>query len=389
MSCPPAIHWIGAGLASGPGIVALARRWGQITVWDMTPDRAQAVQAHIGPDARMDIHCLNLDRAASRRDFCTALNPGDIIISMLPANLHIQMARLALSAHCHMVCSSYLSPDMLRLHDEAVGKDLSLVSEAGLDPGIDHLFAHMLIDAARTAGVLGKGRIVDFISYCGGFPARKTPFTYKFSWTPMGVLTALANPARMIRDGREQRVAKAWHDVTELSLNGEVFETYPNRDSLPYIAGYGLDNEKNLRTFLRGTLRLSGWKKAWENVFTILEAENSADLKALSDKLMREHSYGEGERDRVVLHVALTATAGDGRIWQASLGLDTTGSGWRSAMATTVSLTVAEAVNALIRGGIAPGVSTIPHDISEVRTWLRGLKAGGLNITAENIDLTL
>ncbi|NOZ43439.1 MAG: saccharopine dehydrogenase [Alphaproteobacteria bacterium] len=383
----PHLHWIGAGLASGPGIVALANRWGQLTVWDMASDRAEALRAHITAGARLDIRHLDLDQESSRDGFCAALAPGDIIISMLPAALHPMMARLALAHGCHMVTSSYLSPAMRKLDDEAKSQGLSLVSEVGLDPGIDHLFAHMLMAAARDAGVLNCGRTLDFISCCGGFPVEKTAFTYKFSWTPIGVLTALNNPAKMIRDGQQQRVSKPWQAVTELTLDGEIFETYPNRDSLPYIAEYGLEREENLRTFVRGTLRLAGWKKAWQDIFTILETANSADLKALSDRLWRQYPYKKGERDRVVLYVALTATAADNSVWNAALTLDTTGSRWHSAMATTVSLTVAAAVNAVREHRLAPGVITAPDDISEVRTWLQGLKQGGLDIKTENIVL--
>jgi len=385
----PSLHWIGAGLASGPGIVALANKTGLVTVWDMTPERAEDLQKHSDPGAQVTIRHLDLDQADTLTDFRSALRPGDIIISMLPAALHLQMARLALSEGCHMVTSSYLSEDMQNLNDEAMAKGLSIVNEVGLDPGIDHLFAHMLVDAARQARVLDQNRTVDFISCCGGFPAIKTPFTYKFSWTPIGVLSALTNPARMIRDGREQTVAKAWQGVTEMPLGSEIFESYPNRDSLPYIAEYGLE-EETLRSFMRGTLRLSGWKEAWQDIFTILDrGPDAAELKALSDRLMREYSYARDEQDRVVLYVALTATTRDGELWKAALTLDTTGSGWQSAMARTVSLTVAQAVEAVLGQRLPPGVITAPHDIAEIRTWLRGLQRSGLDIQTENIDLKL
>ncbi|PCI51822.1 MAG: saccharopine dehydrogenase [Alphaproteobacteria bacterium] len=383
----PVIHWIGAGLASGPGIVALADKWGQITVWDLFPDQADALKKHITKDARLNIYQLDLNNADSRAKFCAALRPGDIIVSMLPAAFHLQMADIALREKCHIVTSSYLTADMARLHDKAVTKGLSLVNEVGLDPGIDHLLTHMLVDAARNAGVLGRGHAIDFISYCGGFPLIETPFTYKFSWTPLGVLTALTNPAKMIRNGKEHTVEKAWQNVTDFSLEGENFEAYANRNSLPYVAVYDLDEESNLQTFVRGTLRLSGWKEAWKDIFATLEKANPQDLKNLSEQLWQDHQYEDGEQDRVVLHVALSTTATDGEIWKASLSLDTKGAGWQSAMANCVSLTVAEAVNALMAGRLAPGIQCAPHDITEARTWLKGLQLNGVEIRADNVDL--
>jgi len=192
------------------------------------------------------------------------------------------------------------------------------------------------------------------------FRLAKTPFTYKFSWTPLGVLTALTNPATMIRNGKPHTVTKAWQDVTELSLNGESFEVYANRNSLPYITEYGLSEESNLRTFVRGTLRLSGWKRAWKDIFTTIENASPQDLKQLSDQLWQDYQYEDGEQDRVVLHVALSATSQAGETWKGSLSLDTTGSGWQSAMANCVALTVTEAVSALMEGRLSPGVQSAP-----------------------------
>ncbi len=387
----PAIHWIGAGLSSGPGIVALANKWRRVTVWDMSSERADSLRQHLQPPAEIFVRRLDLNDETSRAAFCAALKPGDIIVSMLPASFHVQVARLALAENCHMVTSSYLSDEMTALDDEARQKGLSVVNEVGLDPGIDHLLTHILVDAARRAGILGQGHTLDFISYCGGVPVEKTPFTYKFSWTPLGVLTALKNPALMIRDGRQHAVERAWNEVDRLAIEGEEFEVYPNRNSLPYIAEYGLDGESGLRTFVRGTLRLSGWKDAWKDIFSTIEKADMAELKSLSDRLWREHPYAAGEKDRVVLHVALTATdktTGDAAPkWHGALSLDQTGSGWRSAMARCVSLTVAEAVGALRQGRLKTGVQTAPHDIAEAKSWLRGLKRNGIEIKTSNVDL--
>ena len=383
----PSIHWIGAGLASGPGLVALTQKWEKVTVWDMMLDRAIALQDHVAPSSTLEMRKLNLSDETSLNEFCNTLNAGDIVISMLPAAFHVQVANIALDENCHLVTSSYLNEEMNALNDQAVEKGLSFVNEVGLDPGIDHLLTHILVDCAREAGVLGKNNQIDFVSYCGGFPVEETPFTSKFSRTPLGVLSALKNPAQLIKNGKETTISTAWENVSELPIHGEIFEAYANRNSLPFIAEYGLDGETNLRTFVRGTLRLSGWKNAWRDIFNILENATPDDLKELSDKLWAEHQYGEDEEDRVVLYVALTAKLEGGETWGASLSLDAIGSGWQSAMANCVSYTVAEAVNALMEGRLAPGVQAAPHDISEARLWLDGLNKNGIKIKAINVDL--
>ena len=213
------------------------------------------------------------------------------------------------------------------------------------------------------------------------------PFTYKFSWTPLGVLSALTNPAQFIKNGKETETPTAWEAVSEFLIHDEVFEAYANRNSLPFITEYGLDSESNLRTFVRGTLRKAGWKHAWKDIFSALVNISSDDLGLLSDKLWKEHQYNKGEQDRVLLYVALTSTSVSGETWKGSLTLDEKGNGWQSAMASTVSYTVAQAVNALMEGRLSPGVQAAPDDVVEAKLWLRGLAGNGIKIKTVNVDL--
>ena len=382
------IHWIGAGLASGPGLVALAAETDSVTIWDMTDARAKMLQAQMPAGKTFGIETLNLGDRGSVENFKNHINAGDIIVSMLPATLHIAMADIALETGTHLVTSSYVDEAMAALDSAAKAHELAFVNEVGLDPGIDHLFAHILVNAARDAGVLGKGHRIEFVSHCGGIPVEKTDFTYKFSWTPFGVLKALTNPAQCIEEGEERTIEKVWHDVSELNIAGEAFEVYPNRNSLPYIEEYGLAGETNLHTFVRGTLRLGGWKKAWANIFTQVERSDADDLKALSEQLWNDHRYADDEEDRVVLYVALTAQDHNGKeIWSASLALDEVGSGWQTAMARTVSLTVAEGAKAILRGSFEPGVHAALTNPMEAKKWLRGLMDAGVTMRSENIDI--
>jgi saccharopine dehydrogenase (NADP+, L-glutamate forming) len=75
------------------------------------------------------------------------------------------------------------------------------MNEIGLDPGIDHLYAVKTIDEVHSKG----GKILSFVSYCGGLPAPENsnnPLGYKFSWSSRGVLLALRNSARYWQDGK-------------------------------------------------------------------------------------------------------------------------------------------------------------------------------------------
>jgi len=375
------VHWLGAGLSSGPGIVALAERRGRVVLWNRTVAKAEAVCSHAAEGADLQARALDLDALAA------AAQPGDVLVSMLPGDMHATVARIALSAGANMVTTSYLSDEMAAMDGEAREKGLCVVNEVGLDPGIDHLFAHLLVDAAGRAEVLGQGRKIDFVSHCGGFPAQPVPFTYKFSWAPLGVLTALRNQARCIADGGERIVDKPWTAAKNLDVRGETFQVYANRDSLPYIADYGLDGESNLNSFVRGTLRMDGWTEAWADIFPVVEEGDLDKLRALSQRLWDEHAYGADEEDRVLLYVALTATGDDGETWHGSLALDETGTGFNTAMARTVSLTCAQAIGAVLDGRMAPGVAAGTRDVAEARRWLAGLAEDGVRVLAEGVDV--
>jgi saccharopine dehydrogenase (NADP+, L-glutamate forming) len=158
----------------------------------------------------------------------------------------------------NMATTSYVSPAMKALDEPAKKAGVVILNESGVDPGIDHMSAMRIIHQVEEKG----GKVVSFMSYCGGLPApdaNTNPYGYKFSWSPKGVLLAGRNDGRYRKDGKEifvpgsELFSHFWHiDITGI---GEL-EAYPNRDSLGYIELYGL---QGIPTMYRGTLRYKGW----------------------------------------------------------------------------------------------------------------------------------
>ena len=156
--------------------------------------------------------------------------------------------------------ASYVSEEMQALHDDAVRADIPILCEMGLDPGMDHMSAMAVIDSIRDEG----GKILSFSSLCGGLPAPEVaadnPLSYKFSWSPAGVMSASQNDAKYLQDGEIVKIQGS--ELLSAARPTSVFKTLnlevlPNRDSLPYGEVYGI--HKTAHTVFRGTLRYGGW----------------------------------------------------------------------------------------------------------------------------------
>ncbi|MGB0854348.1 MAG: saccharopine dehydrogenase family protein [Pikeienuella sp.] len=378
------IHWCGTGLSAVPGLRRLIQSGADVVVWNRSVDKAHAA---VG-DITDRISQFSLDALTA------ALAPGDVAVSMLPGDFHVPVAKACLNAGAHFVSSSYISPEMAALDGAAKEKGLSFVNEVGLDPGLDHSMAHDLVAAYRASDAYDEDNTLSFYSYCGGLSEVPNDFKYKFSWSPLGVLKALRSPSRSLKGGAPYDVARPWDAISQYTLdlpNGaETFEVYPNRDSLPFMADYQFDEAWKVDTFVRGTLRYGGWSTAWADIFAEVEtlegAAGEARLAEMSADMWDKYAIEDGEADRVVLTVELSAERDGTTVWRQAWRMDAYGSEQGSAMARLVSLPVSLAVEAVLAHEIGAGVSPAPHDPALVSRWLEC--AGDIAQYLERVDLT-
>jgi saccharopine dehydrogenase (NADP+, L-glutamate forming) len=192
-----------------------------------------------------------------------AISDADVVISMLPPNFHIVVARLCLQLNKHFLNASYVSPELQSLHNDALRSGLLFLCECGLDPGIDHMSAMQVIDRIRAQG----GNVTSFKSFTGGLidPScdPENPWQYKFTWNPRNVVMAGQGTARYLdhSDFRYIPYQRLFEQPTNVSVPGYgAFEGYANRDSLQYRKAYGLTS---IKTMIRGTLRFAGFCSTW------------------------------------------------------------------------------------------------------------------------------
>ena len=367
----PRIHWLGTGLSSIPGLRRLLKKKYDVFVWNRTLEKAQSLLG----DLTENIFKFDFDELGQN------INSGDIVISMLPASHHLDIAKLCLKENTNLVTSSYISREFQELNNDVIKKRLVFLNEVGLDPGIDHLMAHDLVKQYKESQNYENSNTIEFFSYCGGIPKKPNDFCYKFSWSPLGVLKALKSPAKSIEEFNPVETLRPWHNVSEHeihSVQSEKFEVYPNRDSLPFINQYDFENNWKLKKFVRGTLRNLGWKKAWQQIFQNIENINiDSDYKKLenlSNELWDKYSYKDDEEDRVVLNVSLKASQKSNVKFERSYLLDAWGDKKYTAMARLVSIPVALAVEAILKNKISIGVSPAPKSSEIVADWLDEIK---------------
>ena len=209
---------------------------------------------------------LDVFSSHSRHD---AIENADIVVSMLPARYHIEVAKDCITYGKNMVTASYISKEMEDLDNAAKNKGLVFMNEIGVDPGIDHMSAMKVIDDIRSKG----GKMILFESFTGGLVAPESDtnlWNYKFTWNPRNVVLAgQGGAAKFLQEGTYKYIPynRLFRRTEFLEIEGYGrFEAYANRDSLKYQSVYGMDD---IKTLYRGTMRRVGYGRAW-NIFVLL-----------------------------------------------------------------------------------------------------------------------
>ncbi|CAP72930.1 uncharacterized protein PODANS_2_3550 [Podospora anserina S mat+] len=243
---------LGAGFVTRPTLDVLSQAGIPVTVACRTLATAQSLSSGVSNATPISLDVSDptaLDAEVAKHD---------LVISLIPYTFHATVIKSAIRNKKNVVTTSYVSPAMMELDAEAKAAGITVMNEIGLDPGIDHLYAIKTIDEVHKAG----GKILSFLSYCGGLPAPEdsdNPLGYKFSWSSRGVLLALRNTGKWWQDGEVVEVQGK--DLMKTAkpyfiYPGFAFVAYPNRDSTIYKERY---NIPEAQTVVRGTLRYQGF----------------------------------------------------------------------------------------------------------------------------------
>jgi saccharopine dehydrogenase (NADP+, L-glutamate forming) len=244
---------IGAGMMTGPIADYLMDTCNyQVIMADRIVSKAQKIigKRPLGKAVELSVeNSTALDKV---------VHESDIVISMVPKPLHTYVAGSCLRCRKNMLTTSYETPEVLALADEAKEKGVLFLNEIGEDPGLDHFGTQMILDDIKN----DCGKVLELNTYGCGLPAfghNNNPMGYKFSWDPRTVFVAAQTAAAFYKKGKRIEVpGDRLFEHFRLIEIGDIgtFETYPNKDCKKYKKYFGLDDHVS---FYRGILRYSGY----------------------------------------------------------------------------------------------------------------------------------
>ncbi|KAI9679067.1 MAG: Saccharopine dehydrogenase [NADP(+), L-glutamate-forming] [Trizodia sp. TS-e1964] len=339
----PRVLLLGAGFVTKPTLQILSDDGISVTVACRTFESAQKLSRGVENSTPISLDVTQPEALDAE------IEKVDLVISLIPYIFHVAVIKSAIRKKKNVVTTSYVSPAMEELSAEAKAAGITVLNEIGLDPGIDHLYALKVVNEVHEAG----GKILSFLSYCGGLPAPEAsgnPLGYKFSWSSRGVLLALRNSAKYFKDGKIEEVAGPELMATArpyFIYPGFSFVAYPNRDSTTYKERY---NIPEARTIIRGTLRYQGFPEfvrvlvdigflseeeveilkpsgktvLWrEATMKVLAAKSSDELDLLEAVSSKTTFTNEAEKDRIISGLKWLGLFSDEAITPRSNPLDT------------------------------------------------------------------
>ncbi|KAM6287156.1 alpha-aminoadipic semialdehyde synthase, mitochondrial isoform 3-T5 [Spheniscus humboldti] len=248
---------LGSGYVSGPVLEYLTRDSNvDITVASVMKEQLEQLMKKYS-----NVTSVHIDVIKHEEKLSSLVKKHDLVISLLPYSAHPLVAKKCIDNKVNLVTASYLTPAMKELQESVEAAGITVISEMGLDPGLDHMLAMECIDKAKEVGAT----VVSYTSFCGGLPAPEhsdNPLRYKFSWSPQGVLLNTVQSATYLKNGEIINIPAGGallDSVTPMDFfPGLNLEGFPNRDSTKYAEPYGI---QTAHTLLRGTLRYKGYSK--------------------------------------------------------------------------------------------------------------------------------
>ena len=249
-----------------------------ITVLDANPNLETEIEKFI-KNTNKHIIIKNLSIHENEGDILKIMEDNDVVIDLLPAKFTFKALKMATEAGVSLSSVMYFhdageedpvkikqrKDDLENIDKIAKAKGITLLSEFGLDPGLD------LVIGKKALAEFDE--IHDFYSYGAGFPeisCADNPLKYKFTWSIAGVMLSYLRPATVVKDGTsvsipacEMFAKENMHHLTIDELGGTL-ECFPNGNAAHYAEIMGVKNTiKNMGRYI---CRWDGTGAYWEKM---------------------------------------------------------------------------------------------------------------------------
>lgn len=250
-----------------------------ITIGEKNPD--------IAKEKFPDLNIILFDIEEEKKSSDT-IKDHHLVISMLPAHLHVIAATHCAANGIHLITASYMTDEIKALEEQFKKNNACCVMEMGLDPGIDHMSAMKVLDRIKAEG----HELTAFETFTGGLldevSEKDNPWQYKFTWNPRNVVMAGTGSVKFIQEGRYKYIPyhRLFSRTEVIHIPGHgYYEGYANRDSLKYLKLYNLEG---IRTLYRGTLRRVGYSKAWDIFVQLGATDDTYEMEKVSQMTHRQ-----------------------------------------------------------------------------------------------------
>ncbi|MFX0210672.1 MAG: saccharopine dehydrogenase family protein [Candidatus Hodarchaeota archaeon] len=317
----------------------------------------------------------------------------DVVIDLLPVTFVNNIATAAVDHGIHLINTVSVTSQMKELATEAKLKNITILPEFGLDPGIDLV---LLGEAVRKFD-----KVTSIKCYGAGLPepeAADNPIRYKVTWTFEGVLQTYLRGGRIIQDGKTKQIKATdiFHptNVHELEIKGlGKLEAFPNGDALGYLEPLGLIGT-DLQHMGRYTLRYPGHVSFWKKMVDLHLLDDEpviingveVDRKRFLAAVIEPHiKLEEDERDLALVRIEVIGRINGQKkrityqvIDKKDLKTGLTG------MNRTVGFTASIGAqligtNAITQRGLLSPVKDIPYEIFKEELTKRGILIEKIN----------
>jgi lysine 6-dehydrogenase len=175
---------LGAGLVGKAIAIDLSRDF-DVTSVDINDEALAALKQSGVKTSKIDI--------SDRKALSAFIGPFDLVVGAVPGFMGFKTAQAVIEAGKNMIDISFFPEDAFELDQQAKTKNVTIVTDCGVAPGISNL----------VAGYHYKRmKIQHYECLVGGLPVvREWPYEYKAVFSPIDVIEEYIRPARYVQNG--------------------------------------------------------------------------------------------------------------------------------------------------------------------------------------------